>query len=180
MYTIHEAIAKYNLDQSNLINAANSLIEKPNVTKRAKLIAQSFIDGINYTPSHVDKITQSSDCYTVIKRETSILTSDVEKFGAIFLNRRNKVIAVHGEISKGGLSSCLVDVRVIYQQALSLKASSIIVFHNHPSGALIPSNQDTVLTKKIYQAGEVLDIKLLDHIIVTPSGYYSFADEGRL
>lgn len=103
-----------------------------------------------------------------------------ETFKVLLLNNANKIIG-YSTISEGGLNSTLVDVRVVMQTALVSNAISIILTHNHPSGNLQPSINDDNLTKKIKSACELLDIRLLDHIIVTPYGsYYSYNDEGRL
>lgn len=83
-------------------------------------------------------------------------------------------------ISTGGITSTTVDLRLIFKRALEEGAVSIIVFHNHPSGSLKPSKADEALTQKIDQAGKIMDIKLLDHVIVCDNGYYSFADQGLL
>ncbi|WP_299711857.1 DNA repair protein RadC [uncultured Tenacibaculum sp.] len=102
-----------------------------------------------------------------------------EEFWVVYLNNSNTVLAKH-QISKGGLVSALVDVRLIYKKALELASVGIILIHNHPSGKLTPSNSDKQLTQKIIKAGEALDIKVLDHLIITEKDYFSFADEGIL
>ncbi len=83
-------------------------------------------------------------------------------------------------ISQGGYSGTVVDPKLVFAIALTTKASAIIAAHNHPSGNLTPSNADLTLTKKLRAAGEVLDLPILDHLIITTEGYYSFADEGLL
>lgn len=103
-----------------------------------------------------------------------------ESFKVLLLNQANKLIG-YTTISEGGLTSTVVDVRVVMQTALVCNATSIIIAHNHPSGNLMPSNQDDSLTRKIKSACELMDIRLLDHIVVTPfNSYYSYSDEGRL
>lgn len=103
-----------------------------------------------------------------------------ETFKVLLLNNANKIIG-YTTISEGGLSSTIVDVRVIMQTALVSNATSIILTHNHPSGNVNPSYQDDNLTKKIKAACEIMNIRLLDHIIVTPyDSFYSYCDEGRL
>lgn len=98
----------------------------------------------------------------------------------MLLNNANKIIG-YTTISEGGLTSTIVDVRMILQTALVSNATSIILTHNHPSGNPRPSGQDDSLTKKTKSACELMDIRLLDHIIVTPyDSYYSYNDEGRL
>ncbi len=103
-----------------------------------------------------------------------------ETFKVLLLNNANKIIG-YTTISEGGLTSTIVDVRVIMQTALVSNATSIIITHNHPSGNPRPSIHDDNLTKKIKSACELMDICLLDHIIVTPyDSFFSYCDEGRL
>jgi len=98
----------------------------------------------------------------------------------MLLNRANKVLGI-STISNGSLSGTLVDIRIIMQYALKANAHSIIVSHNHPSGNCKPSENDLSITQKIKEAGKILDISLLDHLILTPDDTYSsFADEGLL
>lgn len=102
-----------------------------------------------------------------------------EIFAVVFLNRANKIN--HFEIiSEGGMTGTVADPRIILRKALEHDAVSIVLCHNHPSGNLKPSRQDEDLTKKIKQASAYFDIIVLDHIIVSNEGYYSFADEGNL
>ena len=102
-----------------------------------------------------------------------------EVFAVIFLNRANKIN--HFEIiSRGGITGTVADPRIILKKALEEEATSIILSHNHPSGNLKPSKADEELTQKIKTAASYLDIKVLDHIIVSEDGYYSFADEGMM
>lgn len=102
-----------------------------------------------------------------------------EEFWILFLNNANKLLD-KSQLSKGGIHATLVDVRLIFKKAISTGATSIILCHNHPSGNLTPSHSDIQLTKKIMKGGELLDIKVLDHIIVSQHGYFSFADENRM
>jgi DNA repair protein RadC len=103
----------------------------------------------------------------------------VEQFKVMFLNRANKVLGIY-DVSTGGISGTVADPRVVFVAALKANCCGIIISHNHPSGNLTPSRQDEVLTQKIKQAGQLLDIKLLDHVIVCNEGFYSFAEEGLL
>ncbi len=103
----------------------------------------------------------------------------VEYFYVLYLNRANQLLGVH-LISKGGFSGTVVDVRVIFQVALKACSSSIIAVHNHPSGNLIPSDADSEITRKIRDAGKLLDIQLLDHLVITSESYYSMADNGMV
>ena len=102
-----------------------------------------------------------------------------EEFHILYLNNSNKVIN-RTQLSKGGITGTLVDVRLALKMALEHGATSIILCHNHPSGNLNPSSADKQLTQKLKTAGESLDIKILDHLIVTEKSYFSFADEGLL
>ena len=103
-----------------------------------------------------------------------------ESFKLLLLNQANKVIG-YTAISDGGLTSTVVDVRVVMQTVLVTNATSIILAHNHPSGNIYPSSLDDSLTKRIKSACELMDIRLLDHIIVTPfDTFYSYCDNGRL
>lgn len=103
----------------------------------------------------------------------------VEQFKVLFLNRANKVIGLFN-VSSGGITGTVADPRIIFTAALKLNAVGMLLCHNHPSGSLKPSRADEELTQKIKGAGAFMDIKVLDHIILTAEEYYSFADEGLL
>ena len=102
-----------------------------------------------------------------------------EEFCIVFLNNSNKVLYKE-QLSKGGLTGTLVDVRLVFKKAIELYATAIILCHNHPSGKLQPSSADKIITKKLKQAGETLDVKVLDHLIITENAYFSFADESLM
>ena len=123
------------------------------------------------------KISSSKDVYNIMQPILGDLPH--EEFWVIFVNNSNKVLA-KTQVSKGGLTATIVDVRLLFKQALELAAVGVLVCHNHPSGKLTPSSADKQLTEKIKQAGITLDIKLLDHLIITENAYFSFADEGIL
>jgi DNA repair protein RadC len=125
----------------------------------------------------LNKITSSGDAYNILKPLMADLNE--EEFRIILLNKANKVIGVE-LMSMGGRSGTVVDPRVIFKTSLLSNATGLIVAHNHPSGNLTPSNEDISLTKKLKEAGNFLEIKLMDHLIITANGYYSFADEGAL
>lgn len=95
------------------------------------------------------------------------------------LSQSNKVLGIY-EVSSGGISGTVVDIRVLLSAALKAAATGIIVFHNHPSGNTRPSDADRKITSKIIQAGRLLDINVLDHLIITPDSFYSFTDNGEL
>ena len=123
------------------------------------------------------KITSSRDAAHTM--QVIIGHLEHEEFWVLYLNNSNKIVA-KVQISKGGLTATLVDVRLVFKSALEVAAVGIIVCHNHPSGKLQPSTADKQLTSKIKAAGITLDIKLLDHLIITEKAYFSFADEGLL
>ena len=100
-----------------------------------------------------------------------------EEFWILYLNNSNKVIH-KAQISKGGITGTVVDSRIIFKTAFEQNATSIILTHNHPSGKLLPSDADIQVTKKVKLAGQQLDVTVIDHIIITETGYYSFNDHG--
>ena len=102
-----------------------------------------------------------------------------EEFWVLYLNNSNKVI-YKSQISKGGITGTVVDIRLVFKTALEHHATSVVLTHNHPSGKLMASDADKQITKKLQEAGKHLDILVLDHIIVTEINYFSFADEGIL
>ena len=127
--------------------------------------------------SHKTVITKSEDIALYLRAKYEYKQQEI--FVVIFLNRANKII--HQEIvSAGGLTGTVADPRIILKKALEQEATAIILCHNHPSGNLKPSKADELLTQKIKQAAALLDINVLDHIIVSHEGYFSFADEGLL
>ena len=122
-------------------------------------------------------IRSSKDIVAYLKSYFQDLTYEI--FAIVLLNRANAVI--HFEvISKGGITGTVADPRIIMKKAIEHEATGMIVCHNHPSGNLQPSRADETITQRIAEAANLLDIKLLDHLIVSDEGYYSFADEGKL
>jgi DNA repair protein RadC len=122
-------------------------------------------------------VRSSKDIYEVL--HSALADIDHEEFWIILLNRAN-VVKDKICISRGGISGTVVDQRLIFKPALERLASSVVLCHNHPSGNMKPSEQDKALTKKVVQSGVILDIAVIDHIIFTDKGYFSFADEGLL
>lgn len=122
-------------------------------------------------------ITSSQDAYKILLPHLSDLRT--EEFWALFLNHKNHVVYT-SQISKGGITNTSVDVRVLFKTAIEHFATSVIVAHNHPTGSLKPSEADLKITKNIQDAGKVLDIKMLDHIIVGENTFFSFKDENLL
>jgi DNA repair protein RadC len=135
---------------------------------------------INSVPASLRfKISSSKSVYEYLRNIPHFFDNIdyVECFYCLFLNRANHALGVK-LISQGGSSATVADPKIIYQNALKVNASSLIIAHNHPSGEVTPSEADKNLTKKIQQAGEVLDIALVDHLIIARHNYFSFADEG--
>jgi DNA repair protein RadC len=118
-------------------------------------------------------ITSSNDAYVLLVPYLENLR--IEEFYVLLLNQKNTVIRTV-RISQGGIAGTLVDVRVIFKNALDVMATSIILAHNHPSGQLTPSQADKELTRKIIASGELLQIRILDHLIIGLNNYFSFAD----
>ena len=102
-----------------------------------------------------------------------------EEFWIVYLNNSNKVIS-KTQLSKGGITGTVVDVRLVFKVALEMGATSLVLCHNHPSGSLKPSEADKQITQKLKRAGESLEIAILDHVIVTETSYFSFVDQGIL
>jgi DNA repair protein RadC len=131
-------------------------------------------------PSLRPKILSSKSAYDLLVSTWDSSKLDfVEQFKVLLLNRANKVIGMF-EVSSGGCSGTVVDSKIILVSAIKANACGVILAHNHPSGNLSPSQADIEITSKINNAGKFLDVKVLDHLIVTTEGYYSFADEGLL
>ena len=126
------------------------------------------------------QITSSKSAYEILRDVWDDNKIEfVEQFKVLLLNRANKVLGIY-EVSTGGITGTVADPRLIFAAALKANACAMIISHNHPSGTLKPSRQDEELTAKMKQAGQFLDIKVLDHLIITTETYYSFADEGIL
>lgn len=123
------------------------------------------------------RISSSRDVYNVIGATLKDL--QVEEFWIIYLNKASEVIG-RERLSVGGTAGTVADIKIIFQKAIENKASAIIAAHNHPSGNLKPSDADISLTKKMKESGKILDLPLLDHLIISDRGYYSFADEGAI
>lgn len=137
---------------------------------------------LSYKPkfkaSERPRVTCSRDSYQILLQQWDQNKIEyIEQFKVLFLNRANRVLGIM-EVSTGGMSGTIADPKIIFAAALKGTASSIILAHNHPSGNLKPSQADLNLTRKLKEGGALLDIVVLDHLILTVDGYYSFADEG--
>ena len=129
--------------------------------------------------SERQKVVSSETAYQILKPFYEEFIDYKEASFVILLNRSNKVIGVN-KISEGGFSGTIVDAKMVFQAALLAGASAFILSHNHPSGALKPSESDIELTKKIKEFGKLIDLPILDHVIMTSEGYYSFANDGMI
>jgi DNA repair protein RadC len=129
----------------------------------------------NEDATDLTKITSSKMVFEVMQPIIGELAH--EEFWVLFLNNSNKIL-FKTQLSKGGMTGTMVDVRIVFKLAFEQNATAIILVHNHPSGKLQASDADIQITKKIKTAGQQLDISVLDHIIISETGYYSFADEG--
>ncbi len=149
-------------------------------TARAVTIAAALELGRRRKLAEVPEMLQIK-CSKDVADIFQPLLSDLvhEEFWILFLNRSNKVID-RMKLSQGGISGTVTDVRMVMKKAIEYLASGIIVCHNHPSGNLNPSESDTKITQKIKEAGNLMDIQLLDHLIISDKDYYSFADNGLL
>ncbi|OJU74081.1 MAG: DNA repair protein [Bacteroidetes bacterium 47-18] len=125
-------------------------------------------------------ITEASIAYEIFRNHwNSNKIGLQEQFKILLLNQRGACIGI-SEIATGGKTSCVVDKRLVFATALKANANSIILAHNHPSGGLQPSEADISLTKSIAEAGKLMDIPVLDHLILTPQSYLSFSDAGLM
>lgn len=150
----------------NLSNSQTQNLENLKSFRRRALIIKDL-----------NQIRSSSDVKDLMLPYFADLTH--EEFFCIFLNLANKVIKID-QLSKGGISGTVTDVRILFKNAILNTASGLIVTHNHPSGNLNPSESDSKITAKIKEAGNLLDIQLLDHLIIHDSNFYSFADNGMI
>jgi len=121
------------------------------------------------------KITSSKAVFEIMQPIIGELHH--EEFWVLYLNNSNKVLH-KSQLSKGGMTGTIVDTRIIFKTALEYNATSLILTHNHPSGKLLASDADREITKKLKLAGQQMDIMVLDHVIITENGFYSFNDEG--
>src|SRR5688572_2544541 len=161
--TVHELMKVKGIGEAKAISIAAALeLGRRRVTENA---------------TQKKQIASSMDAYDLIHSRMRDLMH--EEFWILLLDRRSKVISIE-EIHVGGMSAMVVDPKIIFQKALERKASSLILAHNHPSGSPSPSMEDIRLTEKVKMAGNFIDIKVLDHIIIGEGAYYSFADDGKL
>ena len=174
------ALSNNNLKSLGRLNIAE-LVKIPGIgnTKAITIIAAIELGRRRQLcdAQKLNQIKSSQDAYQYLHPILGDLNH--EEFWALYLNRNNRIVASE-RISKGGVTGTVADVKIIFKRGLELLSSSIIVAHNHPSGNLKPSQADINVTKKIEKSSAFLEIKLLDHLIITEAGYYSFSDEGLI
>ena len=143
---------------------------------KATEIEISYKKGVE----HSRAISDSKSAFKVLIQNWNLNQIEIlEEFFLIMLNNSNQLMGIY-PLSKGGRTSTIVDTKILFSIALKCNSTSIILAHNHPSGILKPSNSDKQLTKRIKQAGEILELKVLDHLIINRTSYFSFADNGLL
>ncbi|WP_341221044.1 JAB domain-containing protein [Polaribacter atrinae] len=148
----------------------------------SKLFSIKEIDiSYSYGTAKADrkKITSSLDAKDIFHSLIEKSIEYKESFLLLVLNNSNEILGIK-KISEGGITSTIVDIRLIFQTVLKAHGVGFIICHNHPSGKLEPSNADKHLTEKIKEGAQTLDLKLLDHLIITKESAFSFADEGIL
>jgi DNA repair protein RadC len=169
-----------NLDELGKVSIKDLMSIKGIGEARAvTLVAALELGRRRHGSSLLDKKRIHSSMELADYLKSSLKDHAYEVFAVVFLNRSNKI--KHFEIiSKGGLTHTIVDPRIIFLKAIEVQATSIVLCHNHPSGNLRPSKADEEITIKLKNAGKLLDIQVIDHLIVSDEGYYSFADEGMI
>ncbi|MEQ7802081.1 JAB domain-containing protein [Pedobacter sp. ASV1-7] len=139
---------------------------------------------VSYMPkfkaSERPRICRSKDAYEILYNNWDLGRIEMtEQFFILLLNRANNVIGMT-EVSRGGFAGTLVDPKVIFSIALKCAASSLVLAHNHPSSNIKPSQADLIITRRLVEAGKILDLEIMDHIILSKDKYFSFGDEGLL
>ena len=134
-----------------------------------------------YRPTNVSrfKVSNSADVNSQIRDLWPVDIEHREAMVSVYLNRANNIVG-YSIISIGSISGAICDVKMVFQHGLLCNASAVILVHNHPSGNLKPSTADIDITKKIIKAGSIIEIRVLDHLIITKEGYCSLADEGLM
>ncbi len=159
-------------------NAAVRQLSQPREVGEIPLIKLTYKPRTK--PSLLPKISTSKEGYDVLLANWDSSTIEfVEQFKVLLLNRANRVLGIF-DLSTGGTTGTVAEPKLVFVSSILRNASSIIIAHNHPSGNLNPSSADINLTKKLKETGKLLEMPVLDHLIVTTEGYYSFADEGMI
>ena len=174
------ASANNNLNELGKLSIKQLMQFKGIGEAKAVTIAAALEIGRRRRGEEAKKITKIASSASVFELLQPIMGElEHEEFWIVYLNNANNVVQT-AQLSKGGITGTLVDVRLVMRQALELGAVALILAHNHPSGSLKPSSADRQITQKLKTAAEALDIKVLDHLIITQKEYFSFADEGIL
>ena len=174
------ASANNNLNELGKLSIKQLMQFKGIGEAKAVTIAAALEIGRRRRGEEAKKITKIASSASVFELLQPIMGElEHEEFWIVYLNNANNVVQT-AQLSKGGITGTLVDVRLVMRQALELGAVALILAHNHPSGTLKPSSADRQITQKLKTAAEALDIKVLDHLIITQKEYFSFADEGIL
>ena len=173
-------LARNNLNQLGRVSTKDLMKIKGVGLAKASLIAAALELGRRRQEGSWEEKKQVNESRDIAKfLKTRLQDLSFEVFAVLYLNRANRIINFE-IISQGGITGTVADPRIILKKALENEAVSLILCHNHPSGNLKPSRADELLTSKIKEAALLLDIRVLDHIIVSDRGYYSFADEGQI
>lgn len=174
------ALGKNNLDKLGKLSLSDLMTIKGIGAAKAVTLTAALELGRrrqSIAPLNKTYVRSSNELADYLKATLKDYSHEV--FAVAFLNKSNKIN--HFEIlSKGGMSSTVVDPRILFKKALEVEATSLVLCHNHPSGSLKPSRVDKELTTKLKEAGKYLEISVIDHLIVSDEGYFSFADEGLI
>jgi DNA repair protein RadC len=175
-------LAKANNDLHKLaaLNAADLMKIKGVGEAKALSIVAALELGMRRRDGQVEQrpmVGTSQQAYEILR--SSVADLPHEEFWLLMLDRGNRLLH-RSKVSQGGMHGTVADPKLIFREALERRASSVILCHNHPSGQLRPSHEDIQLTKKLVEGGRFLDIVVQDHLIITTTGYYSFADNGTL
>ncbi|MEP6582719.1 MAG: DNA repair protein RadC [Ginsengibacter sp.] len=174
------ALGKNNLDKLGKLSLSDLMTIKGIGAAKAVTLTAALELGRrrqSIAPLNKTYVRSSNELADYLKATLKDYSHEV--FAVAFLNKSNKIN--HFEIlSKGGMSSTVVDPRILFKKALEVEATSLVLCHNHPSGSLKPSRVDEELTTKLKEAGKYLEISVIDHLIVSDEGYFSFADEGLI
>ncbi|EJL68376.1 RadC family protein [Chryseobacterium populi] len=174
------ASVDHNWNQLSLLSIKELMKFKGVGKVKALSIATALEIGRRRTGQDIPEkvvISNSNDAYKILESQLSDLRT--EEFWGIFMNQSNKVILI-SQLTQGGISQSIVDIRILFKTALDHFATGIIIAHNHPSGSLKPSREDMSVTQRIKEAGKLMNIQLLDHLIITQNSYLSFSDEGLI
>jgi DNA repair protein RadC len=174
------ALGKNNLDELGKISIKEMMkVNGIGEARAVTLVAALELGRRRHGSQNLIKTRLTSSGQLASFLKASLKDYPYEVFAIVFLNKSNKV--KHFEVmSKGGISHTIVDPRIVFSKALEVQATSMVLCHNHPSGSLRPSRADEEITARLKSAGKLLDIEVVDHLIVSDEGYYSFADEGLI